>query len=216
VPTSLRTKPRTRSAADFFPPRITLPALRDAAAGCRGCDLYRHATQVVFGEGKRGARIVLIGEIPGNQEDKAGRPFIGPAGQLLRRALIDAGVPLEAVYITNAVKHFKWSKSGERRVGEPPDSDEIRACLPWLEAEIAVIRPRVLSCLGASAARAVLGRNVLVREARAGLNETPFGISAFVTVHPSSLLRAGQSTDKARAYRHFVADLKRLRHCGME
>jgi DNA polymerase len=200
-----------RSAADFLPTRRTLTSLRESAAHCRGCDLYREATQTVFGEGKNSARVMLIGEIPGDQEDKFGRPFIGPAGRLLRRALLDAGVPLESVYITNAVKHFRWFARGKRRIGEPPSGEQIRACLPWLEAEIGVLLPSLLVCLGASAARAVLGRKVLIKDVRGEMQATPFSIAALVTVHPSSLLRIGQSDDKMREYGRFVTDLERLR-----
>lgn len=197
-----------------MPARLSLSSLRAAAASCRGCDLYRCGTQTVFGDGQRDARIVVIGEIPGDQEDKLGRPFVGPAGRVLRRALADAGVTDDMIYITNAVKHFKWTASGRRRVGKPPRSVEIQACLPWLAAELKVVKPHVLCCLGASAARAVLGRSVRIKDVRGESIPTSFGVSAFVTVHPSSLLRAGQVTDSAEDYRRFVDDLKRLRSIG--
>jgi DNA polymerase len=201
----------TRSAADYLPVKRDLASLRAAAAVCKGCDLYRHATQTVFGEGKRRARILLIGEIPGDREDKAGRPFVGPAGRLLRRALADAGIPENDVYITNAVKHFKWAANGARRFGQPPNPDQIRACRPWLEAELHAIQPRTLACLGATAARAVLGRAVRIKDVRASRHATSFGIEAWITVHPSSLLRAGAVDESAEAFRRFIEDLKRLR-----
>jgi uracil-DNA glycosylase len=153
----------------------------------------------------------LIGEIPGSQEDRIGRPFVGPAGRLLRRALLDAEIPLESVYVTNAVKHFKWTTSGKRRVGVPPSGMEIQACLPWLAAELQVIKPRVLCCLGVSAATAVLGRRVRIKDVRNHPVATPYGMPALVTVHPSSLLRVGQLDQRAQEYRRFVADLERMR-----
>src|SRR5215204_496938 len=155
-----------RGAEPFVPPTTSLRALAEAAQGCRGCDLYRHATQAVLGEGRRRARIMLIGEQPGDQEDIQGHPFVGPAGALLDKALIEAGIDRKQVYVTNAVKHFKWEPRGKRRIHKKPNAREIAACRPWLEAELEVVKPDVLVCLGASAAQALLGREFRVSQQR--------------------------------------------------
>lgn len=197
----------TRSAAQFLPGRLSLGSLRAAAATCTGCDLYRNATQTVFGEGRSDATVALVGEQPGDQEDRSGHPFVGPAGRLLDRALIDAGIPREAVYITNAVKHFKWTPRGKRRLHQRPREGEIDACNPWLAAELRVIEPRVLVCLGATAARAAFGRTVRLRDYRGKLTATPLAPRTFVTTHPSAILRL-RDPERAREYRLFVADLK--------
>lgn len=184
--------------------------MRTAAVECQGCDLYKRATQTVFGEGPRGARWVLVGEQPGDWEDRLGHPFVGPAGRLLERALADAGVPRAAVYITNAVKHFKWTARGKRRLHQRPREGEIDACRPWLVAELKVLKPRVLVCLGATAARAAFGRAVTLKEFRGRYTETPLAVATFVTIHPSAILRL-DGPARADAYATFVADLRSLR-----
>jgi DNA polymerase len=197
------------SAEPFVPPSPTLPALRAAAAQCTGCDLYKNATQTVFGEGSSIARVLLLGEQPGDQEDQQGRPFVGPAGKLLERALAELGVDRRDVYVTNAVKHFKWRPVGKRRLHQKPTLREIRACYPWLAAELQVIRPQLVICLGASAARAVLGQEVRVNEVRGEVLRFQDRPPVFVTVHPSSLLRIPDETQRREAYRAFVEDLSR-------
>jgi DNA polymerase len=193
------------------PPATTsLRTLATAARGCQACPLYKNATQTVFGEGARTAEIVLLGEQPGDQEDREGRPFIGPAGLLLNRALGDAGVDREKCYVTNVVKHFKWEPRGKRRLHQTPNSRDIAACRPWMEAEFAILKPRLLVCLGATAAKAVFGPAMRVTQSRGQFLESPYAKRTMVTVHPSSLLRA--PTDEAREanYNLFVADLRRI------
>lgn len=189
--------------------RALARARRDAAA-CRRCDLWRRATQTVFGEGPAGAEIMLVGEQPGDQEDKAGLPFVGPAGALLRDALREAGLDPADVYITNAVKHFKWTERGKRRIHERPDREEILACRLWLDAEIAGIKPRVLVALGATAASVVVGSKARVLRDRGKAIPSPLAPVVGVTVHPSSILRAPDSAARAEARRLFVADLRAL------
>jgi uracil-DNA glycosylase len=196
----------TRSAADFFPARVTLRTLAAAARECRGCDLYRNATQTVFGEGVPGAEIVLVGEQPGDQEDRQGRPFVGPAGRLLDDALIEAGIDRADVYLTNVVKHFKFEPRGKRRIHRKPDLHEQLACRPWLEAEIAQINPTALVLLGATAAQSLLGRDFRVTKSRGTWVQAPYAPLVTATVHPSSILRAPDETREAeRAL--FVRDL---------
>jgi uracil-DNA glycosylase family protein len=193
-----------------IPERPTLEALRKAAAGCRACALWRCATQTVFGEGVTGdVRMMLVGEQPGDQEDRVGRPFVGPAGRLLDRALDEAGIGHEGVYLTNVVKHFKWrpSPTGKRRIHQRPNEREIAACKPWVEAEIELLHPRALVCLGAIAAKALLGKDVRVTRQRGQLIETPLAPLATATVHPSSILRAPDDTARRAAMEAFVADL---------
>ena len=197
----------TGSAAVHLPDRRSLPALRDAAQTCRGCDLFRNATQAVFGEGARAADVMLVGEQPGDSEDKEGRPFVGPAGQLLDRALEDSGIDRSATYVTNVVKHFKWQGRGKRRIHQKPNWTEIAACRPWLDAELEVVRPRVLVCLGATAAQALLGRQFRVTQSRGDLVDSPLAEVVTATVHPSSILRA---EDRESEYAAFVADLKQV------
>jgi DNA polymerase len=195
-----------RSAADFFPERVTLRTLAEAARECRGCDLYRDATQTVFGEGVPGAEIVLVGEQPGDREDREGRPFVGPAGQLLDGALAEAGIERDAVYLTNVVKHFKFELRGKRRIHRKPDLHEQTACRPWLEAELEQIRPTVLVLLGATAAQVLLGRDFRVTKDRGTWVQAPFAPLVTATVHPSSILRAPDDTREAER-RLFVRDL---------
>jgi len=206
-----KTANSTGSAADFIPPRPTLPKLRAAAAGCRGCHLYKFGTQTVFGEGPRDAKVIVVGEQPGDAEDKAGRPFVGPSGKLLDRAFDAAGIAREDVYVTNAVKHFKWAKDArsKRRIHQTPNAAEIRACLPWLQAEIELLQPRVIVCLGAIASKALLGRTFSVLKRRGLANESPLAEAIFTTVHPSAVLRA-PSDQRALAERMFIADLRKV------
>jgi uracil-DNA glycosylase family protein len=185
----------------------SLKQLRAEAATCTRCDLYRCGTQTVFGEGGRHARVMLIGEQPGDQEDLQGRPFVGPAGRLLDRALAAAGIDRESVYVTNVVKHFKWTARGKRRLHEKPNAREIAACRPWLEQEIAVVRPALLVLLGATAAQALLGRTFRVTRSRGQRLETSLGPPALATVHPSSILRARDDETRRRELAGFIADL---------
>jgi uracil-DNA glycosylase family protein len=195
------------SAADFIPPHPTLASLRAAAAGCTGCPLYANATQTVFGEGPAHAPLMLVGETPGDREDLAGRPFVGPAGKLLDRCLEEAGIERAKAYVSNAVKHFKWVPRGKRRIHSKPNAMEIRACKPWIEAEIAVVKPRVLVCLGATAAQALLGRGFSVMRERGRQVASPLAPVALATVHPSALLR-GDEENREAEIAHFVADLR--------
>ncbi len=196
------------SAAPLIPPRPTLTKLRDVAAGCRACDLWRRGTRTVFGEGGRSARLVLVGEQPGDREDLEGRPFVGPAGQILDEALEEAGIDRKLAYVTNAVKHFKWEPRGRRRIHQKPNAVEIAACRPWLDAELAVVRPDVLVCLGATAAQALLGRTFRVTKARGALIPSPLAPHVIATVHPSSILRAPDEAARRRERQLFVADLR--------
>ena len=205
-----RAGPPGRSAADFLPPRRTLSTLREAAAGCRGCDLWMRGTQTVFGEGAAGARVMLVGEQPGNDEDLAGRPFVGPAGQLLDRALGAAGVARADAYVTNVVKHFKWEARGKRRIHARPSTVEIGACLPWLEAELWAVKPEVLVCLGATAAQALLGRSFRVSTQRGQWIASRWAPRVTATVHPSAILRAPDDDARRVEMDRFVADLARI------
>ncbi|HEX5176726.1 MAG TPA: UdgX family uracil-DNA binding protein [Chthoniobacteraceae bacterium] len=189
------------------PPTSDWRKIRDAARKCTACPLYKHATQTVFGEGPRNAEIVFVGEQPGDQEDVQGRPFIGPAGQLLDRALEEAGIDRKIVYVTNAVKHFKWEPRGKRRLHQTPTSRDIAACRPWLEAELALIKPKVLACLGATAAKTILGPAARVTKDRGRIVHTPFCKRTILTVHPSSLLRAPDEESRRANYALFVRDL---------
>jgi uracil-DNA glycosylase family protein len=195
------------SAADFLPERLSLPALREAAAGCRGCGLWQIGTQTVFGEGPQGAAAMFVGEQPGDQEDKAGKPFVGPAGRLFDEALEAAGIDRSTTYVTNAVKHFKWQARGRRRIHQKPSWAEMTACRPWLEAELAVVKPRVLVLLGATAAQSLLGRDFRVTKHRGELLESDLAEFVTATVHPSSILR-GEPDERAAAFAAFVDDLR--------
>ena len=201
----------TGSAADFLPPRRTLPALRRAAAGCRGCHLWKVGTQTVFGEGARTATLMFVGEQPGDQEDRAGHPFVGPSGRLLDTALERVGLDRGDAYVTNAVKHFKWvpDGSGKRRIHKTPSSGEVRACHPWLDNEIAVVKPRVIVALGATAAKALFGPTIRVTAQHGKVIRTSLAEAGFATVHPSSVLRA-PSDVREEAEKAFVDDLKKV------
>lgn len=193
------------------PPNPVLPKLlRDAAKDCRACDLWKRGTQTVFGEGSRHARVMFVGEQPGDREDLRGRPFVGPAGLLLDKALEEAGIDRKQVYVTNAVKHFKWEPRGKRRIHKKPNSLEIAACRPWLDAEIEVVRPQVIVCLGATAAQALLGNKFRVSQQRGCMIRSDLAPVVTATVHPSSILRAPDDESRHREMRLFVADLKKV------
>jgi DNA polymerase len=198
------------SAADFVPPSPSLSSLRTAALGCTACHLHELGTQTVFGEGRASADVMLVGEQPGDQEDLAGKPFVGPAGKLLDRALEEAGIDRDAVYVTNAVKHFKWTPSanGKRRIHQKPDTREVRACKPWLEAEIAVLRPRLVVALGATAAQALLGKDFRVTKSHGQVFDLPPASRVTATVHPSSILRSRTDEERALAFDGLVTDLR--------
>jgi len=185
----------------------SLTRLRTEAAGCTRCDLYKRATQTVFGEGGRHARVMFVGEQPGDQEDKVGRPFVGPAGRLLDQALTVAGIDRRDVYVTNVVKHFKWEPRGKRRLHQKPDAREIAACRPWLDAELALIKPAILVCLGSTAAQALLGRSFRVTKLRGRPVPSPLAPRVVATVHPSSVLRAPDDEARAREMAAFVRDI---------
>jgi uracil-DNA glycosylase len=195
------------SAADFLPDRPTLPKLREAANGCRGCHLYEDATQTVFGAGLKRARVMMVGEQPGDREDREGAPFVGPAGRMLDRGLADAGIDRADLYVTNVVKHFKFVQRGKRRIHQTPVMEEINACRPWLDAELAQVGPEVLVCLGATAAKALLGRSFRVTKSRGQFVDSDLAPLTTATVHPSSILRARSDEEREEAYREFVADL---------
>jgi uracil-DNA glycosylase family protein len=199
-----------KSAAEFVPAQKTLPLLREAVQSCRGCDLYRYAIQAVAGEGPPSSSIVFIGEQPGDDEDRLGRPFVGPAGRLFDRALEEAGIDRSAVYITNAVKHFKFEERGKRRIHKKPSASESKACRPWLEAELAVIRPEILVCLGATAAQSVFGAAYRVTKQRGQFVKHPWAPQATSTIHPSAILRA-PNEQRHLEYQRFVEDLKKVR-----
>ena len=205
-------------ATPFLPPRLSLTALREAARGCRGCPLYQDATQTVFGRGPASARLVLVGEQPGNDEDLAGEPFVGPAGRILDTALETAGIARDEAYVTNAVKHFKFELRGKRRIHKKPETREIRACRPWIESELTVIKPDVLVCLGATAAQALYGADFRVSTMRGQLVDTPLAERALATVHPSSILRQASDDDREREMERFIEDLRvaaeLLHHAG--
>jgi uracil-DNA glycosylase family protein len=197
----------THGAAAWLPPRRTLPALQRAARGCRGCDLWAHATQTVFGEGARHAELFLIGEAPGDREDREGQPFVGPAGRILDQALELAGIDRARAYVTNAVKHFKWEERGKRRIHQRPSRWEIVACGPWLAAELEVVQPEVVVLMGAVAASSLMGPSFKVTRERGRVLEGPSGLPTVATVHPASILR-GRPDDRERALAAFAADLR--------
>ncbi len=195
------------TAAELIPEGRGIKALRDAAAGCRACPLWRDATQTVFGDGAARAALMLVGEVPGDREDREGVPFVGPAGHLLDRALADAGIDPADTYRTNAVKHFKWKPRGKRRIHQTPSKLEVEACRPWLDAELDRVRPEVVGILGATAAKALLGPSFRVTKQHGERLEVDFAPVAIATFHPSAVLRA-QDEDRERAYADLVADLR--------
>jgi uracil-DNA glycosylase len=202
--------PRARaagSAADFLPPTLDLESLRQASAGCRGCGLWELGTQTVFGEGAQNAEVMFVGEQPGDQEDRQGRPFVGPAGRVLDDALVEAGIDRDKTYVTNAVKHFKWQARGKRRIHQKPNWAEMSACRPWLEAELEAVRPRVLVLLGATAAQTMLGRQFRVTQFRGRLIESGLAEHVTATVHPSSILR-GEPEEREANFAALVDDLR--------
>ena len=199
------------SAAPFVPENPTLRKLKIAAGGCTGCPLYKTATQTVFGEGRPEAKVMFVGEQPGNDEDLQGKPFVGPAGKLLDQALEEAGINRDEVYVTNMVKHFKWEPKGKRRIHKKPNAREIAACRPWLEAELEVVKPEVLVCLGATATQGLLGRDFRVSEQRGEFIESELAPHVMATVHPSSILRAPDDETRRAERKRFVDDLKKLR-----
>jgi uracil-DNA glycosylase len=196
------------SALQFIPPKITMTTLREASRICEGCPLYQNATQTVFGEGRRTARLILVGEQPGNDEDLSGHPFVGPAGRVLDQGLEAAGIERTDAYVTNVVKHFKWIPKGKRRMHQKPSAREIAACLPWLDKEIELIKPEVLVCLGATAAQALLGRDFKVTLQRGKLVQSNLAPHALATIHPSAILRQRTSEERDREMKRFTADLK--------
>jgi uracil-DNA glycosylase len=197
------------SAAAYLPDRLSLSALREAAAGCQACDLWKTGTQTVFGEGARKSEVMLVGEQPGDYEDREGRPFVGPAGKLLDQALDQAGIDRRLAYVTNVVKHFKWQARGKRRIHQKPNWAEMTACRPWLEAELHAVKPSVLVCLGATAAQALLGRDFRVTRQRGELVDSQLAPNVLATVHPSAILRA-DDTDREAEFEAFVADLRKI------
>src|SRR5687767_4104195 len=205
----LEVKPGT-PVPDLLPERPTVAAVRKIAKHCKACDLYKTGTQTVFGEGPSRAELMLVGEQPGDAEDLAGHPFVGPAGKLLDRALEQAGIDRSLVYLTNVVKHFKWEPRGKRRIHKKPNAAEIAACRPWLEVEIALVKPRILVCLGATAAQALLGRAFRVSTQRGTFVPSPLAPRVTATVHPSSILRAPDDESRRVEMKIFVRDLKRI------
>jgi DNA polymerase len=198
------------SAARFVPPGPTLETAREASKGCRGCDLWKRGTQTVFGDGRRSARVVFIGEQPGDQEDLAGTPFVGPAGRILDKGLEQAGIDRRDAYVTNVVKHFKWEARGKRRIHKKPNAGEIQACRPWLDVELALVKPQVVVCLGATAAQALLGTSFKVTRHRGEIIEGVLEAPILATVHPSSILRAPDEESRRAEMARFVDDLKRV------
>jgi len=199
-----------RYPAVSIPPSPTLPKLRGAAGECRSCDLYRTGTKAVFGEGPATARVMMVGEQPGDREDLAGKPFVGPAGRVLDEALAEAGIERRDVYVTNVVKHFKWEPRGKRRIHKKPRAWEIQACRPWLDAELEVVKPEILVCLGASAAQALLGNKFRVTKQRGELVRSDLAPRVLATVHPSSILRAPDPETRKVEMEKFVGDLKKV------
>jgi len=190
------------------PKTTSLKTLRTAADDCHGCDLYKTATQVVFGEGPKAARVMFVGEQPGDQEDRQGEPFVGPAGALLDKALAAAGIPRDQVYVTNAVKHFKWEPRGKRRIHKKPRASEVKACRPWLEAELRAVQPAIVVCLGATAAQSMFGASFKLMQQRGQVLSTAAAPRVVATIHPSAVLRAPDSEGRKLAYDSLVADLK--------
>jgi uracil-DNA glycosylase len=197
------------TAAPLVPEKPSIPKLKEAAAGCTACPLHETGTQTVFGEGTSKAEVMFVGEQPGDQEDRQGKPFVGPAGKLLDQALVEAGIDRSQVYVTNVVKHFKWQARGKRRIHQKPNWSEIASCRPWLDAELEVVQPRVLVCLGATAAQALLGRDFRVSRQRGEPVDSDLAEHVLATVHPSSILRADEDRRELE-YRVFVDDLRKV------
>jgi len=205
----MKTQASGEYARQAGPPQTTSwPALCEAARHCTACHLYQHATQTVFGEGPTEASIMLIGEQPGDYEDVVGKPFVGPAGKIMDRALAEAGIDRKEVYVTNAVKHFKWEPRGKRRLHKKPNSREIAACRPWLEAELTIVSPKLLVCLGATAAQAIFGPSFRVTRGRGKILSSDLAPKTIATVHPSSLLRQPDEESRRREFQRFVSDLR--------
>ena len=200
----------SKSQLDLIPTKATPEELREVAKSCKACDLWELGTQTVFGEGSSGSKMMLVGEQPGDQEDLMGKPFVGPAGKLLNSALVEAGIDRKKVYVTNAVKHFKWEPRGKRRIHKKPNPAEIAACKPWLDAEIAAIRPKVIVCLGATAAQSLLGKDFRVTQHRGEFIASSLAPYVTATVHPSSILRAPDEDARHEEMARFVADLKKI------
>ena len=203
-------KSPTRISTAPVPAKLTLPALRTSASSCKACDLWKLGTQTVFGEGRASARVMLVGEQPGDKEDLQGRPFVGPAGAVLDKALAAAGIDRTDVYVTNIVKHFKWEPRGKRRLHKKPNALEISACRPWLDAEIKVVKPEVVVLLGATAAQGVMGRQFRVTQQRGQWVQSTIAPLVMATVHPSSILRAPDDESRHEEMRKFVDDLKKV------
>ena len=201
-------KEQQTSAAEFLPERRDLESLRAAARACEGCDLYKNATQTVFGEGAENANIIFVGEQPGDMEDLQGHPFVGPAGKMLDKALAEARIARDEVYITNAVKHFRWIQRGKRRLHQKPAVRQIVACKPWLESEMASIHPKLVVCLGASAAQSILGRVLPIGQARGKFLNGERGEAIFITIHPSAILRLRENSEREQEYRRFITDMQ--------
>jgi uracil-DNA glycosylase family protein len=196
------------SARDFLPKKLTLESLHQAAKNCKGCDLYRNANQTVFGEGPIRAIVMLIGEQPGDIEDQKGKPFVGPAGRILDRALEEARISRDQVYVTNAVKHFKWIWRGKRRLHQKPSVRQVAACRPWLEVEIEVVQPELLVCMGGTAAQSVVGKPVPIMKERGKFIDSALGKLAFVTIHPSAILRQRDQDEREQEFRRFATEMK--------
>jgi len=212
-PRKPRAQPESsQGAAALIPPSPTLPVLQKVSKSCKACDLWKLGTQTVFGEGPARARVMFVGEQPGDSEDRAGHPFVGPAGKMLDEALSEVGIDRDDVYVTNVVKHFKWeaAQRGKRRIHKKPRHSEIEACRPWLDAELQVVRPEVLVCLGASAAQALLGKDFRVMRDRGTLMKSDLAPNVMATAHPASILRAPDSESREQARREFVRDLGKV------
>jgi DNA polymerase len=199
------------TAAPLIPSRATIPKLQTVAAGCKACHLWENATQTVFGEGRQRSTVMFVGEQPGDKEDLSGHPFVGPAGALLDKALVEAGIDRTKVYVTNVVKHFKWEPRGKKRIHKKPNAAEITACRPWLEAEIAVIKPLAIVCLGSTAAQAIIGPKFRVTSQRATPVDSDLAPLVTATVHPSSILRAPGDDARRQEMQQFIDDLKKIR-----
>ena len=200
-----------KDASPLIPSRPTIKKLQTVAAGCQACDLWKTGTQTVFGEGRQTSTVMFVGEQPGDREDLSGRPFVGPAGGLLDKALVEAGIDRTKVYVTNVVKHFKWEPRGKRRIHKKPNAAEINACRPWLEAEIQVVKPRAIICLGSTAAQAVIGPKFKVSTQRGTFVKSPLAPLVTATVHPSSILRAPSDEARRAETARFIEDLKKIR-----